>query len=52
MAWIDYKKDYDLFPHSWISESLELANVADVIEFIRRSMKNWNVDMMSCGDHV
>ena len=53
MAWIDYKKAYDLVPHSWILESLELANVADnVIEFIRRSMKNWNVDLMSCGEFL
>ena len=24
MAWIDYKKVYDLIPHIWISECLEL----------------------------
>ena len=24
MAWIDYKKAYDMVPHSWILESLEL----------------------------
>ena len=53
MAWIDYKKAYDLTPHSWILQSLELPNVADnVIEFIRRSMKNWNVDLMSCGEFL
>ena len=23
MAWIDYKKVYDMAPHSWILESLE-----------------------------
>ena len=54
MAWIAYKKVYDLVSHSWILESLELPNVANnaVIEFIRRSMKNWNVDMMSCGEFL
>ena len=24
MAWINYKKAYDFFPHSWIDESMEL----------------------------
>ena len=24
MAWIDYKKTYDLVPHSWIIECLDL----------------------------
>ena len=53
MAWIDYKKAYDMVPHSWILESLELANMADdVINFITRSMRNWNVDLTSCGEFL
>ena len=39
-----------MVPHSWIQESLELAGVANnVVEFIARSMKTWNVELMSCG---
>ena len=42
-----------MVPHSWILESLELANVADnVINFITRSMRNWNVDLTSCGEFL
>ena len=53
MAWIDYKKAYDMVPHSWILESLELARVAkNVVEFISRSMKGWNVELMSCGEFL
>ena len=53
MAWIDYKKAYDMVPHSWLLESLELANVADdAINFITRSMRNWNVDLTSCGEFL
>ena len=28
MAWIDYKKVYDFFPHSWINECMELFGIA------------------------
>lgn len=53
MAWINYKKAYDMITHSWILESLELANLADnVIEFTTRSMRNWNVNLTSCGEFV
>ena len=31
MAWIDYKKAYDMVPHSWIQKSLKLFKVADNI---------------------
>ena len=50
MAWIDYKKAYDMVPHSWIQESLELSGVANnVVEIIARLMKTWNVELKSCG---
>ena len=53
MAWIDYKKAYDMVPHSWIQESLVLSGVANnVVEFIARSMKTWNVELMSCGEFL
>ena len=29
MAWIDYKKAYDIVPHSWIIECLDLFGVAE-----------------------
>lgn len=28
MAWIDYKKAFDMVPHSWIIEGLKVAQVA------------------------
>ena len=41
MTWIDYKKAYDMIPHSWILESLGLVQVSEnIVEFIRKSMKN------------
>ena len=35
MVWIDYKKAYDMIPHSWIIECLDLVGVAENIkEFV------------------
>ena len=32
MAWIDYKKAYDMVPHLWIAECLDLFGVAENIK--------------------
>ena len=32
MAWIDYKNAYDMVPHSWIIECLDLFGVAENIK--------------------
>ena len=44
MVWIDYKKAYDMVPHSGILESFELVQVSDnILEFLKRSMA---IDLM------
>ena len=44
MAWIDYKKAYDVVPHSWIIECLDLFGVAENIKsLLVNSMENWKV---------
>ena len=41
IGWIDYQKAYDLVPHSWISETLEMVGMAEgVSKFLCRSMKD------------
>ena len=37
MAWIDYKKAYDMVPHSWIIECLDLFAVAEIMLCSRNS---------------
>ena len=32
MAWIDYQKAFDMLPHSWITECLDLFEVAESIK--------------------
>ena len=39
MAWVDYKKAYDMIPHSWIIATMEMVDLADnIIGLIRQSM--------------
>ena len=40
MAWIDYRKAYDMVPHSWIVECLDMFGIAEnVKKFLIDSMK-------------
>ena len=53
MAWIDYKKAYDMLPHSWILETLQLIRVAQNIQrLVGASMKNWRTTLMSNGQNL
>ena len=48
MAWIDYKKAYDMVPHSWIIECLDLFGVAENIKsLLVNSMETWKVMLCS-----
>ena len=48
MAWIDYKKAYDMVPHSWIIECLDLSGVAENIKsLLVNSMEKWKVMLCS-----
>ena len=44
MAWIDYKKAYDMVPYLWIKECLDLFGVAENIKtLLVNSMEKWRV---------
>ena len=48
MAWIDYRKAYDMVPHSWIIETLRLEGIAPNIQrLIQESMPNWKTKLTS-----
>ena len=50
MAWIDYKKAYDMVPHSWILKCLEMVGAAkNIISTISNSMVNWKTVLTSGG---
>ena len=50
MAWIDYKKAYDMVPQSWIIDCLEMYKISnEVIKFIKNTMKNCRVELTTGG---
>ena len=50
-VWLDYKKAFDSVPHSWIIESLKLANIPDeIIEVIKMLMCKWRTKIHLYGE--
>ena len=50
MTWTNYKKAYDMVPHSWIKECLDLFRVAENFEtLLVNSMEKWRV-MLCAGN--
>ena len=52
MAYVDYKKAYDMIPHSWILKSLQLVGTADnIVNVFEKSMTKWKVQL-NAGNKV
>ena len=50
MAWINYKKAYDMVPPSWISECLEMFGIANnVQDFLNNNVKSWKLELNVSG---
>ena len=50
MARIDYKKAYDMVPHSWIINILKIYKISDEVTlFIDKTMKTWGVELTAGG---
>ena len=45
VAWIDYKKAYNMIPHTWILQYLKIFKVANMRNLIEKSMKTWKVEL-------
>ena len=53
MAWVDYKKAYDMVPHSWILKTLEITKVAgNIIAFLSNSMNKWETRLTANGKEL
>ena len=50
MAWIDYKKAYDMVPQSWIIHCLKMYKIPyEVVNFIEKIMQTWRVEQTAGG---
>ena len=50
MAWVDYKKAYDLVPHSWIIECMKMFGIAEnVTDFVGKRMEQRKLSLTSNG---
>jgi hypothetical protein len=53
MAWIDYKKAFDMILHSWILECLEMFGCAEnVSTFLSNSMRFWQCQFECSGEKL
>ena len=53
MAWIDYKKAYDMVPQIWILHCLKMYKIShEVINFIEQTMKTWRVELTAGGRRI
>ena len=50
MAWVDYKKAYELAPHSSIITTMRMVGLADnIIGLIKQSMNKWKTSLYADG---
>ena len=53
MAWIDYRKAYDMIPYSWILECMRLTGVSEnTMQLVENSMQNWKTMLTSAGKEL
>ena len=53
MAWTDYRKAYDLVPHSWVNECMEMFGTAENLrKFLQKSMQLWRLSLTANGEDL
>ena len=53
MTWIDYRKAYDLVPHSWVNECMEMFGIAENLRtFLQKSMQQWTLSLTANGEDL
>jgi len=47
IAWIDYQKEFDSVPHTWVEKSIEFVGVnSKVVRFCKLTMEKWNTRLI------
>ncbi|XP_066975384.1 uncharacterized protein [Macrobrachium rosenbergii] len=50
MAWIDYKKTFDMIAQTWLTECLKIYGAEEsIISFLKNTMRKWNTVLKSSG---
>ena len=53
MAWIGYRIVYDLVPHSWVNECMEMFGIAENLRmFLQKSMEQWRLSLTENGEDL
>ena len=53
MVWSDYRKAYDLVPHSWVNECMEMFGIAENLRtFLQKSMQQWRLSLTANGEDL
>ena len=53
MAWIDYRKAYDLVLHSWINECMEFFGIAENLRtLLQKNMQQWRLSLTANGEDL
>ena len=53
MAWIDYRKAYDIVPHSWVNACMEMFGIAENLRtFLQKSMQQWRLSLVANGEDL
>ena len=53
MAWINYRKTYDLVPHIWVNEYMEMSGIAENLRtFLQKSMQQWRLSLTTNGEDL
>ena len=53
MAWVDYRKAYDMVPHPWIMKVMNLSKVAGNLErFFKNGMSAWQTNLTCNGESL
>ena len=51
MTWTDYGKAYDLVPHSWVNECMEVFGIA-FKKILQKSMQQWRLSLTANGEDI
>ena len=53
MAWVDFKKAYDMVPHSWVIRCLQMFGIAEnIIDIMSSSMPMWKTNLYANSQHL